>query len=40
MCVKARNLDRKYYVGVVYTGVSLCEPCDTEEPVSAQGIGL
>lgn len=44
MCVKARNLDRKYYVGVAYTGVSLCEPCDakgdTGELVSAKGIGL
>ena len=40
MCVKARNLDRKYYVGVTYTGISLCEPCHIEEPVSAQGMGL
>lgn len=40
MCVKARNLDRKYYVGVTYTGVSLCEPCDTEEPVPTQGMGI
>ena len=40
MCVKARNLDRQYYVGVTYTGVSLCEPCDTEKPVPVQGIGL
>ena len=44
MCVKAQNLDRKYYVGVVYTGVSLCEPCDTdgdtEGPVPAKGMGL
>lgn len=40
MFVKARNLDRQYYVGVTYTGVSLCEPCDTEKPVPIQGIGL
>lgn len=40
MCVKARNLDRTYYVGVGYNGVSLCEPCDTEEPTSAQGMGI
>lgn len=40
MRVKARNLDRQYYVGVSYSGVSLCKPYDAEEPVSDQGMRL
>lgn len=40
MCVKARNLDRQYYVGVSCSGVSLCKPYDAEEPVSAHGMRL